>query len=288
MSDLKAGSLSAPPHLSSSEYTVIRPRTGWLNFPLSEIWRYRDLLYFLAWRDLKIRYRQTVLGAGWAIFQPLIQMVIFSFFFGRLVHIPSDNVPYPIFVYSALLPWTFFANALTACNNSVLNNAGLITKVYFPRLIIPISAIGAILVDFIIAFLLLIGIMGYYHLKIDAAFIAVLPLTLGVMLTALGAGTILSALSVAYRDFRHIVPFGIQLWLFVTPVIYPPSILGSRYELLINLNPMAGLINGFRSAILGRPFQWGAIGLSLCIALLFFIVGIVYFTHAEKRFADII
>ncbi len=201
---------------------------------------------------------------------------------------PSEGVPYPIFVYSALLPWTFFANTLSSCNNSVVNNAGLITKVYFPRLIIPISAIGAVFVDFLISFLVLLVIMFFYGFPLTLNFLMVFPLMIGTVFTALGIGTLLSALSVSYRDFRHIVPFGIQLWLFATPVIYPPSIVGTSYEFILNINPMAGLISGFRSAILTKPFEWNAIALSLCISLLFFIVGIAYFSKVERSFADVI
>jgi len=272
----------------NNNYIVIKPQRNLFRIPISEIIRYKDLLYFLVWRDLKVRYKQTILGASWALFQPLVQMVIFSIFFGRLAKIPSENVPYPIFVYSALLPWTFFANSLNACNNSVINNAGLITKIYFPRLIIPLSAIGSGLIDLLLSFLVLLGIMAYYNFSITIHFLMIFPLLIGTIFTAIGIGTLLSALSVAYRDFRHIVPFGIQIWLFATPVIYPPSIVGSRFEFLLNLNPMAGIINGFRSAILNRPFSWDAIGISFLISVIIFMIGVGYFSRVEKKFADII
>ncbi len=257
-------------------------------FPLREVLRYRDLLYFLTWRDIKVRYKQTVIGSFWAILQPFLQMVVFSIFFGRLAKIPSEGVPYPVFVYAALLPWTFFANSLSSCANSAINNAGLIRNVYFPRLITPLSAVASGLIDFLLSFLVLFAIMIYYHFPVTVHFLMIVPLLCGVIFSALGIGTLLAALSVSYRDFRHIVPFMLQIWLFLTPVIYPPSIIGSKYQFLLNLNPMAGLINGFRSAILGRMFNWHAIALSFAVAVFFFIVGNFYFARVQSRFADLI
>ena len=274
--------------IMSDRKIIIKPQRTFIKAQFREIIQYKDLLYFLVLRDLKVRYKQTVIGSAWAILQPFIQMVVFSIFFGKLAGIPSDNVPYPIFVYSALLPWTFFANALTSCNNSIIGNSGLITKVYFPRLIIPFSAVCVCIVDLILSFVVLIGIMWYYHFSITANFIMILPLLLATIFTALGVGTLLAALSVAYRDFRHIVPFGVQIWLFATPVIYPSSIVGSEYQFILNLNPMTGLINGFRSAILNKQFDWRSIGISFSVSMLFFVAGMLYFNRVEKRFADII
>lgn len=267
---------------------IINPQRTFIKAQFREIIQYKVLLYFLVLRDLKVRYKQTVIGSAWSILQPFIQMVVFSIFFGKLAGIPSDNAPYPIFVYSALLPWTFFANALTSCNNSIIGNSGLITKVYFPRLIIPFSAIGVCIVDLILSFVVLIGIMWYYHFSITVNFIMILPLLLATIFTAFGIGTLLAALSVAYRDFRHIVPFGIQIWLFTTPVIYPSSIISTEYQFILNLNPMAGLISGFRSAILNKQFDWGSIGISFSVSMLFFVAGVLYFNRVERRFADII
>jgi len=272
----------------NNNYIVIKPRRNLFRIPISEIISYKDLLYFLVWRDLKVRYKQTVIGSVWAILQPFIQMIVFSIFFGKFAGMPSENVPYPIFVYSALLPWTFFANSLNTCNNSVINNAGLIRKIYFPRLIIPISSIGAGLIDLLLSFLVLLGIMYYYNFPLTVNFLMIIPLLFSIIFTALGVGTLLAALSVSYRDFRHIVPFGIQIWLFLTPVIYPPSIVGSKYEFILNINPMAGLINGFRSAILCKSFDWNAMSFSMLISIILFIIGISYFSRVEKRFADII
>ena len=268
--------------------TIIKPGKNLLKFDIHEIIQYKDLLYFLVWRNIKVRYKQTVLGVAWAVLQPFLQMVVFSIFFGRLVGISSGNIPYPIFVYSALLPWTFFANSLNSCNNSFINNAGLIRKVYLPRLIIPISSIGSVLLDFLIAFSVLFGIMFYFHFALTLNLLMIFPLLILTIFTALAIGIILSALSVQYRDFRYIVPFFIQLGLFITPVIYPPSIVSSRFEFLLNLNPMAGIISGFRSAILSQPFDWNSILISGGISSVIFICGLLYFNRVERNFADII
>lgn len=274
--------------IMSGRKIIIKSQRTFIKAQFREIIQYKDLLYFLVLRDLKVRYKQTVIGSAWAILQPFIQMVVFSIFFGKLAGIPSDNAPYPIFVYSALLPWTFFANALTSCNNSIIGNSGLITKVYFPRLIIPLSAVSVCIVDLLLSFVVLIGVMWYYHFSITVNFIMILPLFLATIFTVFGIGTLLAALSVTYRDFRHIVPFGIQIWLFATPVIYPSSIVGAKYQFILNLNPMAGLISGFRSAILNKQFDWGFIGVSFSVSMLFFVAAILYFNRVEKRFADII
>ncbi len=269
---------------------VIEPPSGWIAINWSEIWRYRELLYFLTWRDVKIRYKQTALGAAWAILQPVMTMIVFSLFFGKLAGLgdKTGGVPYPIYVYAGLLPWTFFANSIGNCGNSLVGSSNLITKVYFPRLIIPIAAVGAGLVDLAVSFTVLLGLMVYYGIAPSAQILFVPLFLAGTVLCATGVGTLLSALTVAYRDFRYVVPFMVQLWMFITPVIYPSSVVPEQYRWLLALNPMSGLIEGFRAAFLNRPLDWPHIGVSLCIALLAFIAGATYFRSVERRFADII
>jgi lipopolysaccharide transport system permease protein len=268
--------------------TVIEPSRGWRALDLKELWAYRELLWVLTERDIKVRYKQTVLGAAWAVIQPVMLMVVFSIFFGRLAKVPSDGLPYPVFAYCALLPWTFFANALSSSANSVLGSANLISKVYFPRLIVPLASIGSWLVDFAIASLILLGLMLYYDVAWTANLLAVPLLLLGVVVAALGAGTLLSALTVAYRDFRYVIPFLLQFWMFATPVVYPASLVPAEWHWVLNLNPMAGLVEGFRSAFLGRPFDVDAILLSFAAAVAMFLAGVAYFEKVERRFADII
>lgn len=256
--------------------------------PLSELFQYRDLLYFLTKKNFIIKYKQTLIGVTWAIIQPVMQMLVFSILFGKFIGIPSDNAPYPIFVYSALLPWTFFANSISACNNSIINHAGLINKVYFPRLLIPLSAIGSQLIDFCLSFLVLIGIMIYYHFSVSFGFLMIIPLIILTIFAAFGIGTFIAALSGIYRDFRHIIPFLLSIWMFLTPVIYPPSIVGSKLEFLIHFNPMTGIVTGFRAAILNQPMNWPSLGISLAISGLFFFMGTFYFSRSENRFADVV
>lgn len=274
--------------MQCNNYQLIDSGQKPLSFPLREVYHYRDLLYFFTRKNFIIRYKQTVIGVGWALFQPFIQMVVFSIFFGKFARIPSEGIPYPIFVYAALLPWTFFANSLISCNNAVINHAGLITKVYFPRLIIPLSAVITQLLDYCIAMLLLFGIMLFYQYPMTINFIMLIPLTLLTIFTAIGLGSLIAAVAAVYRDFRHIVPFLVQVWLFATPVIYPASIVGAQYEIFLNLNPLAGIINGFRSAVTGQAFDWEALGLSCLVATVAFFIGIWYYQRVERRFADII
>jgi lipopolysaccharide transport system permease protein len=269
---------------------VIEPPRGWVGINWREIWRYRELLYFLTWRDVKVRYKQTVLGAAWAILQPFMTMVVFSIFFGRLAGLgaKTGGVPYPIYVFAGLLPWTFFANAIAGSGKSLVGSANLITKVYFPRLVIPLAAVGAGLVDLGVSFAVLLALMVYYGTTLSWQ-LALVPLFLvGTILAAAGVGSLLSALTVAYRDFQYVVPFMVQLWMFVTPVIYPPSIVPVRWRWLLSLNPMSGLIDGFRSSFLARPLDWPSITLSLLVAALLFLAGTAYFRRVEHRFADII
>lgn len=275
---------TAPAH-----YHVIEAKSG-LNLPLRELWRYRELLYFLTWRDVKIRYKQTALGAAWAILQPVMTMIVFSLLFGRLAGMESrtGGVPYPIYVFAGLLPWTFFAATLANSGNSVVGSANLITKVYFPRLIIPLASAGAGLVDLAISFSVLLGMMVYYHIGLTTQLFLVPLFLFGTILAATGVGTLLSALTVAYRDFRYVVPFLVQIWMFITPVIYPSSIIPQEWRWLQSLNPMAGLIDGFRASFLGRPLDWPNILISMGVSIVLFFIGVIYFRSVERRFADII
>lgn len=268
---------------------VIESSRNWLSLGLRDLWDYRELVYFLVWRDIKVRYKQTALGAAWAVIQPFLTMVVFSVVFGRIVDIPSDGVPYPIFAFCALLPWQLFANALTQAGNSVLQNQELITKVYFPRLVIPVSAVLACLVDFAIAFMVLLGMMFYYGI-VPTAVTLTLPLfVLLAIVAALGAGLWLSALNVWYRDVKHTIPFLVQIGLFATPVAYPSSLVPEAWRVWFGLNPMAGVVEGFRWALLGSGTQPGSLLVASSIAtLLLLVTGVLYFQRMQKTFADII
>lgn len=266
----------------------IRPSRKWVALNLGDLWAYRELLFFLTWRDVKVRYKQTLLGAAWAVIQPLLTTIIFTLFFGRLAGIPSDGIPYLLFAYAGLLPWTFFSNALTNSGNSLVGSANLITKVYFPRMIIPGAAVAAGLVDLAIAFLILIALMIYYG---AGAGWGVLMLPLLVALTALlalGVGLWMSALNVKYRDIRHALPFLVQVWMFASPIIYPSSMLPEKWRWLIALNPLTGIIEGYRAALFGRAFDWKAIGLSTAVTLALLVYSAYTFRRMEKSFADIV
>jgi lipopolysaccharide transport system permease protein len=267
----------------------IKPSRGWVLPQIRDIWAYRELLYFLVWRDLKVRYKQTVLGVLWAIIQPFFLMVIFSIFFGKLGKIPSEGIPYPIFAYAALLPWSYFAQSLNACSNSIVGNSHLITKVYFPRLIIPISSVISGLVDFAISFSILLGMMFYYHI-IPTLAALLLPFFIFMALTtALGAGLWLSALNVQYRDIRYAISFLIQFWFFATPVVYPSSLVPGIWRFFYGLNPMVGVVDGFRGALLGRGQTIGPMLILSIIAIaLLLITGTFYFRRMEQRFADVV
>lgn len=268
--------------------TVIEPRADWRALDLKELWLYRELFWVLVMRDLKVRYKQTVLGFAWAIIQPFMMMVVFSVFFGGLAKIPSEGIPYPVFVYAALLPWTFFQNAVASSSNSLVGSAHLVSKVYFPRLIIPLSSVGSGVADFLISAAVLLVLMAYYGVGFSPNLVMAPVLMVGVIFTALGVGTFLSALTVAYRDFRYVVPFMLQFWMFATPVVYPASLVPEQWRWALYMNPMAGIIEGFRVAFLAKPFEWGALGLSLLISALLFLAGLAYFGKVERRFADII
>ena len=270
-------------------HVAIRPARGWIPLNLSELWQYRELLVFLIWRDIKVRYKQTVLGAAWAVLQPVFSMVVFSLFFGRLAKVPSDGIPYPVFAYCALLPWQLFAYALNESSNSVVANERLITRVYFPRLVIPIAGVLAGLVDFAIAFVVLIFLMLGYGI-IPTATVATLPLfVLLAILTALAVGLWLSALNVQYRDVRYTIGFLTQIWLFLSPVAYPSSLVPARWRPLYGLNPMAGVVEGFRWALIGKtPAPGAMLGVSVIVVLLLLVGGLYYFRRMEKTFADVI
>jgi len=275
--------------MSRTETTVIRPSNGW-SFPdFKEIWEYRELLYFFVWRDIKIRYKQTVLGASWAVIQPFFTMVVFSIFFGKLAGIPSEGIPYPIFVYCALVPWSYFANALTKASNSMVSQRGIITKVYFPRLIIPLASVLSGLLDFAIAFIVFIGMMLYYGILPSPAVLLVPLLVLLSMATALGVGLWFSALNVIYRDVQYAVPFGIQFWMFATPIAYSSSLVPEAWRLLYGINPMVGVIEGFRWALLGRASGLGLMFImSTLFVLLVLVTGLIYFRRMERTFADVV
>ena len=268
---------------------VIKPSKGLVSLKLKEFWDYHELLFFLTWRDIKIRYKQTALGATWAILQPFLTMVVFSIFFGRLAKVPSDGLPYPIFSFCGLLPWQLFANALTQSSNSLVASQGLITKVYFPRLIIPISAILPGLVDFALAFVVFLGMMAYYGIAPTWAALTLPLFLLLALATALAAGLWLSALNVQYRDVRYTITFLVQFWLFVTPIAYPSSLVPEKWRLLYGLNPMAGVVEGFRWALLGKAGGLGPMVIvSASVVCLFLVGGLVYFRHMEKTFADVV
>ena len=267
----------------------IRPSRGWVSLRLEELWEYRELLYFLTWRDIKVRYKQTALGAIWAIIQPVFTMVVFSLFFGRLAHIPSDGIPYPVFSFAALVPWAFFSTSLSQSTESLVGSSNLIKRVYFPRLAIPIAAVLSSGVDFLIAFSVLLGMILYYGLH-PTIHILWLPLfCLLALVTALGMGLWLSALNVQYRDVRYVVPFMIQVWLFATPIAYPSSLLRQPWHTLYGLNPMAGVVEGFRWALLGTKTAPGVMSLiSAFAAFTLLLGGAYYFRRMEKTFADVV
>jgi lipopolysaccharide transport system permease protein len=267
----------------------ITPSAGWVSLKLHELWEYRELLYFLVWRDIKVRYKQTVLGAAWAILQPFCTMVVFSVFFGRLAKIPSDGVPYPVFSYAALVPWTFFAHGLTQASNSLVGSANLIKKIYFPRLAVPISSVTSGIVDFVLAFTVLLGMMFYYGIVPTSKVLWLPALLLLALLTSLGVGLWLSAMNVKFRDVRHVVPFLSQLWLFATPIVYPSSLLPEPWRTLYGLNPMVGVVEGFRWALLGTNTAPGPILIvSVLITLALLLGGAFYFRRLERTFADIV
>jgi lipopolysaccharide transport system permease protein len=286
--EAELGAMTEPEEVPA--VTIIEPSSGFISIDWKELWRYRELFYFLTWRDVKIRYKQTVLGAAWAVLQPVLTMLVFTIFFGRLAHIDklTGGIPYPIFVFAGLLPWTFFANAVTNSSNSLIGSTNLITKVYFPRLIVPLSAVGAWLVDLAVSFCVLLFLMAWYHVPLTWAFSLLPVFILGTILVASGVGCLLSALIVSYRDFRYVVPFLLQIWMFVSPVIFPPGIVPAKWQWVFSLNPMSGLIGGIRSSVLGGAFDWPNVLISVFVSILVFIFGASYFRRVERGFVDII
>ena len=268
---------------------TVKPSRGWISLQLGELWKYRELIYFMTWRDIKVRYKQTVLGAAWAIIQPFFTMVVFSLFFGKLAKVPSDGIPYPIFAYAALVPWTFFANGLNQSSNSLVGNANLIKKVYFPRLVVPFSSVISGLVDFVLAFIVLVGMMLVYGIFPTINIVWLPLLLLLTLVSGLGVGLWLSALNVQFRDVRYTVPFLIQFWLFATPIAYPSSLLSEPWRTLYGINPMVGVVEGFRWALLGTPTAPGPMCMvSSLVALALLVGGAFYFRRMEKTFADVI
>ncbi len=270
--------------------TVLEHKPGWQVIDFKELWRYRELLYFLTLRDIKVRYKQTALGAAWAILQPLATMLVFSLFFGRVVGNPSSHVPYPLFVLAGLVPWMFFSNAIAQAGQSVVGNQNLVTKIYFPRLMIPMGAVGAGLVDLAISFAMLVLLMLWYGIAPGWSFLLVPCLTFGLVVAALGVGTLLSALTVAYRDFRHAVPFLVQFWMFATPCIYMQTGIPASSSLnrILPLNPAYGLIANLRQAMLGGPIDGYSLAVSTTVSAILLLVGCFYFRRVESEFADII
>lgn len=275
---------------SESHVTVVKPSSGWAALNLRDLWLYRELVFFMTWRDLKVRYKQTLLGASWAILRPFLTMVVFSIFFGNLAKVPSDGIPYPIFSYSGLLPWELFAVSLSVAARSLVQSSHMITKIYFPRIILPLASILAGVVDFLIAFVILIGMMVYYGITPSPA-IWTLPLYLLLTIfTALGVGLWLSALNVLYRDIGYVSPFLTQFWMFITPIAYGSSLVPQKWQFVYALNPMVGVVNGFRWALLGTP--QGApdanLLISIAMSLLILISGLFYFRRMERQFADMV
>ncbi len=270
-------------------HIVIEPPHGWQPLDLRELWEYRELFYFLTWRDIMVRYKQTALGAAWAIIQPFFTMVVFSLFFGKLAKVPSDGIPYPVFSYAALVPWTFFANGLTASTNSLVNSSNLLQKIYFPRLVIPVSAILSGIVDFGLAFVVLLGMMVVYGMWPTVAVIFLPLFLLLALVTALGVGLWLTALSVEYRDVRFVVQFLVQFWMFASPVAYSSRLLSEPWRTLYGLNPMVGALDGFRWALLGVSQPPGPmLYVSAAMAIIILVSGLYYFRRMEKSFADVV
>jgi lipopolysaccharide transport system permease protein len=268
--------------------TVIRPREGW-SLGLGELWEFRELLYFFGWRDVKVRYRQAAFGAAWAIIQPLMFMVVFSVFLGRLAGVSSDGLPYPVFTFAALVPWTLFSSALTSSSQSVVSSSQLVSKVYFPRLALPVGSVGSFLLDFVIAFGILLGMMTYYGIHPSGRFVWLPALVALTLVVALAVGIGLAALNVRYRDVRYVLPFLVQLWLFASPVAYSTSLVPDSFRAVYGLNPMAGIIEGFRWTLLGTgDAPSGMFAVSAAVAVLLFVVSCVYFKRTEAGFADVI
>jgi lipopolysaccharide transport system permease protein len=274
--------------LPEKPLVVIEPSKFWSPINFRDLWAYRELLYFLMWRDIKVRYKQTALGALWAIIQPFVTMLIFTYFFGRLARVPTEGIPYPIFFYAGLLLWTFFSNAIMSAANSLIGNTNLITKVYFPRLIIPSAAVGAGLLDLAIASVLLIGLLPYYEFPIRWGMLMLLPIVALTVVLALGFGVWLSATNVRYRDVRYALPFLTQLWMFLSPIIYPSSLVPDEWRWALVLNPLTGVIEAFRAALLGRQIPWPELGYSAAFGFVLLLTSFYQFRRMERSFAEFI
>jgi len=295
MQDSLKTSLATKPSASLTTLPVvrIRPTKGWVSLRLRDLWEYRELLFFLTWRDIKVRYQQTILGVAWAIIQPVVTMVVFSFFFGNLAQLPSDGIPYPIFSYAALVPWSFFASSLTQASTGMVTHANLIKKVYFPRLAIPIARVMAGLVDFAISLVVLLLIMFAMGFRPTANFVWIPLLALLAVITALGVGLWFAAMNVQFRDIAYTVPFIVQFWMFATPIVYPSSLIAERYgvfwQTIYGLNPMAGVVEGFRWALLGvNTAPQPIVYVSALVAVLVLVSGALYFRRMERTFADVV
>lgn len=268
---------------------VLEPPHGWFNLHLSEIWEYRELLYFLVWRDIKVRYKQTLLGAAWAILQPVTTMIVFSVIFGKLANLPSDGIPYPIFSYTALLPWQLFSKALSDASGSLVNNQQFITKIYFPRIFLPVASILSGVADFLIALVVLFGMMWYYNIQFSMNVLILPILVLFTLLTCMAVSLWLAAINVKYRDVKYILPFLVQIWLFATPVAYSSTMIPENWRALYGLNPMAGVVEGFRWALLGQESTIESlVGVSIFTVICLFVGGLIYFQKMERTFSDII
>ena len=278
----------APPALPESPLVTIEPGRSAGVSALRDLWHFRELLYFLVWRDLKVRYKQTALGVAWVVMQPLLTTVVFSVFLGLLARVPSDDAPYPVFVFAAMLPWTFFSGAVATSGNSLVGSSHLITKVYFPRVIIPMAAVGGRLVDFLVSFVVLALLMAFYRIAPTWNLLMLAPLVVLVTLLALAVGMWASASNVRYRDVAAILPVLVQLWMFASPVVYPVRIVPEEWRAVYSLNPLVGVIAGFRSAVLGQPFDWGALGFSAGVTAALLVVAALTFRRMEKHFADLV
>lgn len=267
---------------------VIEPARSGLHIDFRELWHYRDLLLMLTWREISVRYKQTVLGFAWAVLQPFLTMVVFTVFLGRLAKMPSDGIPYPVFSYLGLLPWTYFSGALTRSSTSLVTNSNLLTKVYFPRIFIPLSGTLSAAVDFVIAFVVLVGLMLWYGIAPSVESLLLIPLSLLTALAAMGVGMWLAALNVQYRDIQHATPFLIQIWMYATPIVYPASLVPERYRIIFAINPLTGIIEAYRSAVLGRAIDWVALGVSTVVILIALVWGGRRFRKMERQFADIV
>jgi lipopolysaccharide transport system permease protein len=274
--------------MQKSAELMLKPHSGWQPIDLQELWLRRELFQFLIWRDIKIRYKQTLFGGAWAVLQPLLPMIVFTLFFNRLAGIQTDGPPYPLFTYSGLVLWTFFANAVSSSSNSLVGNQALVSKVYFPRVFIPLASIGALLLDLMISLLLMFALMAYYRWPLTFGCVLIPLYLLGALLAASGLGLILSGLNVRFRDVKYAVPFFIQMGLFVSPVIYPLQYIPTQYQLLLGLNPMSGMIVGFRHAALGGPMDWTLVAISAATSIALFTAGLFVFRRTERLFADII